>query len=165
MKKQIKNSKNVDYSTIDNGFKGPIFVIVIVCFILALFYLLTVVILNKKDFVVNENVSIQYSKIIAGESFDKKDKDYFVFYYPLSEHSDYTDIVSHYREKENSIPLYVVDLSEGINKSVISDEENISVDHINDLKIKDSAIIRFKDGKVSDYTTSSFEEFLDSSVE
>ncbi|MCI8547557.1 MAG: hypothetical protein HFJ38_01570 [Bacilli bacterium] len=165
MKKQIQNNKNIDYSVMDNNFKGPIIIVVIVFLIIALFYLLTVFILNKKEFVVNENVSIQYSKIIAGESFDKKDKDYIVFYYPLSEHSDYTDIVSRYREKENHLPLYVVDLSEGINKSIVSDEENISVDRIQDLRIKDSAIIRFKDGKVSDYTTSSFEEFLDKHVE
>lgn len=165
MKKQAKNNKKVDYSIVDSGIKGPIIIIAIVVLIIALFYLLTVFILNKKEFVVNNNASIQYSKIIAGESFDINDKDYLVFYYNLSEHSDYTDIISNYRDKEKHLPIYVVDLGEGINKKVISSDENISVNNITDLKIKDSAIIRFKNGKVSDYTTSSFEEFLNNNVE
>ncbi len=166
-KKQINKNK-IDkkisnYS--DNNIKGSIILVVVIIIILILFYLLTVFILNKKEFVVNENVDIQYSKIIAGESFDLKDEDYLVFFYDISANSSYTDLVSTYRDKDKHLPIYTVDLGEGINNSVISDTNSLDVSNIIDLKVKDSAIIRIKNGKVSNYATSSFEEFLDNNIE
>ncbi len=166
-KKKVNNNRNkkIEKTSLDTNYKSSIIVIVVILAVLALFYLLTIVILNKKEFIVNNNASIQYSKILAGESFSQEDRDYLVFYFDMSKNPEYADLVSKYREKEKKLPIYTVNLAEGLNKSFVSDSDNILVTKPENLRIKDSLIIRFKDNEVSDYTTSSFEEFLNNNVE
>ena len=60
------------------------------------------VILSKKTSTVVNNASIQYTKILAGESFNQKEDDYLVFYYSMKDDDSmkYADFISKYREKE-----------------------------------------------------------------
>ena len=131
------------------------------------FYLLTILILNKKEEPTYNNVTIEYNKILAGETFEMSDTDYMVFYYNSTGENaaEYADMISKYREKENSLPIYTVDLNNGINKKYISEEEINSVTNIDDLKVKDATLIRIKDKNVESYITSSYSEYLNSTVE
>lgn len=151
----------------DASFSGAIKLIIVVFIILLVFYLLTVVILSKKSSIPVSNASIQYTKILAGESFDQKEKDYYVFYYSMDDDNStsYADLVSKYREKENPLPIYTVDLSEGFNKKYLADTENKVASKASELKINGTTLIHFKDNKIDEYITSSFENYLDVTVE
>lgn len=168
-KNDIKKEHNKIERNIEekSSIKDTVKLVVVILVILLVFYLLTVFILNKKTFVVNENVNIEYTKILAGVSFKQKEKDYLVFYYNStdSEASNYADLVSSYREKDKHLTIYTVDLNEGMNKKYVSDEEKLDTDSVKDLRVSKATIIRFKDNKISDYTTSSFSEYLDNNVE
>ena len=56
-------------------------VVLVILLVLLIFYFLTVGILNKKSkTIVSNNESIQYREILAGESFDLSDNEFYVFY-------------------------------------------------------------------------------------
>ncbi len=152
----------------DVSFGSAIQLIIVVFVILLVFYLLTVVILSKKDSsIVSNHASIQYTKILAGESFNQKEKDYYVFYYSMNDDSatNYADLISNYRDKEDHLPIYTVDLNEGLNKRYLSDTENKVAEKASQLKLKGTTLIHFKDHKINEYITSSFENYLDIDVE
>lgn len=151
----------------DTSLADGVKVIIIVLVVLALFYLLTVVLINRKTFYVPNGANIQYTKILAGESFKQSEDDYLVFFYDssASDASSYSDLVSNYREKEKHLPIYTVDLHEGMNKRYIADLENLEAANIYELKVKGATIIRFKEHVIHTSTTTSFEEFLNNNVE
>lgn len=152
----------------DNNIKDAVKLIVIILVILLVFYLLTVYILNRKTTKVVNNASIQYTKILAGESFTQKEDEYLVFFYNMkdSKSTEYADLVSKYREKDKHLTIYTVDLNEGLNKKYLSDnDENSSAKNASELKIKGATIIHFKDNKIDEYITSSFDNYLGVSVE
>ena len=172
MAKGKVNKKKNERKVIESGktpdnIKNVVKTIIVIIVILVAFYLLTILILNKKEGPTYNNVTIEYNKIIAGETFEMSDNDYLVFYYDSTgaNAAEYADMISKYREKENSLPIYTVDLNNGINKKYISEEEVNSVTNIDDLKVKDATLIRIKDKSAQSYITSSFNEYLDSTVE
>ena len=151
----------------DNSLNSGIKTVIVVVVIFIVFYLLTVFILNKKSSsIVTNDASIQYTKILAGESFNQNASKYLVFFYDSSssDASNYIDLVSKYREKDKHLDIYTVDLHEGMNKKYVSTDENLDVDKVSDLRVKGPTIIYLKDKEIIDYTTSSFSDFLDNNV-
>lgn len=163
-KKTSNYEPSIDTST---SFSGSIKVIIAIAIIFVVFYLLTVLILNKKSTKIETNSSIQYTKILAGTTFNQKSSDYLVFFYDYSssESSDYADLVSKYRNKDKALTIYTVDLNEGLNKKYISTDSNKDVQNVKDLKINGPTLIRIKDHKNVSYVTSSFSDYLDTTVE
>ena len=96
---------------------------------------------------------INYDKIIAGSIFDKKDTDYYVAIADFSGTNNiyYESIISNYKEKESKLPIYYVDLSDELNKSIISEENNTKATNASELKIKDVTLIKITNKKVSKY--------------
>ena len=158
IKKDSSSNKNI---------KEVIIVIVIILVFFLLVYLLTVFLTSRKSNEITSNASVQYSKIIVGEVMDMNEEKYLVFLFDSEgdNASDYTSLVSTYREKDKHLTLYTVDLNEGLNKKYISEEENIKVDNIKDIKVKGDTLLLVENGKITDYTTSSFNEYLDNHVE
>lgn len=154
---------NNQYSSINLSIKSIIIVIVVIIIVLALFYFLTIGILNKKSKIkVSSNTAIQYKEILAGESFTQSDKEYLVFYYDSAADdatSNY-DLITNYSEKNGDVYMYIVDLSEGLNKDYRSDEANKDAKNASELKINTTTLIRFKNGKIVEYITDNIEEYL-----
>ena len=80
-------------------------VVLVILLVLLIFYFLTVGILNKKSKTsVSNNASIQYREILAGESFDLSDNEYYVFYYDSTSANadeEYA-LVTNYNEKNKN---------------------------------------------------------------
>ena len=62
-------------------------------------------------------------------------------------------LVDIYKNKEESIPLYIVDLSEGLNKFIISEENNYNANNASELKVKDNTLIKIQNGARVSYVT------------
>lgn len=171
-KKNTQRNKNLkkQHEKIDKQYEGEnitvkkiIIVVLVIAAFFGIFYLLTIGILKKQSKTSTlSNTSIQYSEILAGESFTQNKKEYLVFFYNSNEDDAEKnhELISNYREKENSLPLYTVDMSEGLNKNYKSEDENRDVSAAADLKINKTTIIHIKDGKNIEYITENIEEYL-----
>ena len=134
--------------------KKGIIVIVVVLVVLVAMYFLTVKILSKdtKDDKVTEN-SIQYDEIMAGESFNQNNDEYYVIYYDASnKYSNLSSLISSYQLNGTGIRLYSVDLSDGINKKYVTDWE-IVTDDASSLRVKDQTLLKFSDNRVVEVVT------------
>ena len=142
-------------------------VFTVICFLLV-FYLLTLYITNKhsddtttsnNDVEVETNIS--YEEILLGRSLSMSKGEYFVIYYDGSNEeisSDYSELVSNYRAKEEHLPIYFVDMNSGFNKSFATEEEsNKTPETIDDFAINGPTLIKVNENKVIGY----FEGFDD----
>lgn len=128
-------------------------VLFIVIVVLSAFYLLTVFIVGKDDKEELKETVIQYEEILAGSSFSMKNKEYVVVYYDFTD-TELTDITSsiYSYSYTGKYRLYTVNMNSGFNKAYASDEEsNKNPEKAEDLLIKGPTLIRFEDGKVSEY--------------
>ena len=156
-KEKAYNSKVVLENNIYNDDTSKIikcFVfVVLVCVVM---YFLTVFILEHSSSYTKETVktSIQYDEVLAGTSFKIKDSEYLVLFYNLEDDEDskYADMISDYEAKDDALPIYYVDLGNGMNKSVVTSEEsNKNATSSSELKINGETLIKFKDNQISDY--------------
>lgn len=155
-RKKTQDNKELLRQLSTSSGKNAVKYIVIVLGIFALMYLLTLLILKKSstDYITKEKdtTSIQYSEILAGTSFDKKDDEYFVIFYDKSEENSKAEtIYSDYKAKDDHKTIYYVDLSSKLNKSVVSNESNSSATKAEELKIKGTTLIKFVDNQIDDY--------------
>ena len=117
-------------------------------------YFLTTAILNQDtpEEKITEN-AIQYNEILAGESFNQGDGEYYVIYYDSSnEYSTISSLISSYQLNNSDTKLYSVDLSNGMNKKYITDGD-IVTDNASSLRVKDTTLIKFNDSEVSEVIT------------
>ena len=131
--------------------------ILIVLLFLGGMYLLTdrLVAKNKykeKTTIDNGSVSIQYSEIILGEVFSRRQEEYLVLCYDKKEEAtDYNAIVSDVMNGEK-IKLYTVDLSHAFNKGSLTQEKsNTHPTKASELKVKGATLIHIKNKSVVDY--------------
>lgn len=165
MAKKGNNKKNKNVEKIEeitfsnNGWYNKVILILVVISILCLFYLLTVHLTeggsneSTTGEPIVEDTVIQYNEILAGSTFNKSDDKYFVVYYDMSSEdiSDISEAISTYNSKEDSLPLYVVDMSNSLNKKYVSKESNKSVTSAADLRINGVTLVRIKNGKLDKY--------------
>lgn len=171
-KKNNQKNKNLkkQHQKIDRQYEGEnltlnkvITIIVVIGAMIGLFYLLTVGILKKQSKASRvSNTSIQYTEILAGESFTQNKKEYLVFFYNSKDESaeENHELISKYREKEDALTLYTVDMNEGLNKNYRSEEDNYEAKDASELKISKTTVIHIKDGKVEEYITDDIKGFL-----
>ncbi|MBR4618244.1 MAG: hypothetical protein IKO49_02960 [Bacilli bacterium] len=154
------------YETENLSVKKVIIVIVTIILMFGVFYLLTIGILRKKPkttFV--SNASIQYSEILAGESFTQNEKEYLVLFYDSTKEDSEKNhtIIANYKSKKNGLTIYTVDMHEGLNKNYTSaSEDNINAKEASELKISKTTLIHFKDNKIIEYITENIEQYLNS---
>lgn len=107
--------------------------IIIILVVLILFYGLTMLITNKKnsnDYIENNNsesdTKIDYEKILAQNALSQKENSYYVFAYTNSDENVTTynnDLIS-YKNKENALKVYYVELDNAFNKNNYAGESN-----------------------------------------
>ena len=104
-----------------------------------------------------EETTFSYKNIIAGETFNRSPIDYYVLFYQSSDtYADYySQLVSMYNAKSESLPFYFVDLDEKINSEyLISEDDTNNYDkpsNISNLKVKNPTIIRIRNKQVFDF--------------
>ena len=162
MKKDYLNKKN----GLPSEVKKTIIIIVVAVVLLVGMYFLTTVILNKDSddtSKITEN-AIQYDEILAGESFNQSEDEYYVIYYDSSnEYSVISSLISSYQLNSSDTKLYSVDLADGMNKKYVTDG-NIVTDNASSLRVKDTTLLKFNNGEVSEVITDTNEitNFLNS---
>ena len=162
MKKDYLNKKK----GLPSEVKKTIIIIVVAVVLLVGMYFLTTVILNKDsddNSKITEN-AIQYDEILAGESFNQSEDEYYVIYYDSSnEYSVISSLISSYQLNSSDTKLYSVDLADGMNKKYVTDG-NIVTDNASSLRVKDTTLLKFNNAEVSEVITDTNEitSFLNS---
>ena len=149
-KRKIKNKKNIHYGKQETYFNEEFKKLAIIVGIVVLIFIVTYLIIGifvtkeikwfQKD-TENETITtIQYKKILAGETFNQNQEEYYVIFsdsekynYPV-----YESLINNNIDKK----IYIVDLANPLNKRYISDTGNSSVQNISDLKVKDDTLIK-----------------------
>lgn len=147
---KVKNKKNIHYGKqetyFNEEFKKLAIIVGIVVLIFIVSYLVIGIFVTKeikwfqKD-AENETITtIQYKKILAGETFNQNQEEYYVIFsdsekynYPI-----YESLINNNMDKK----IYLVDLANPLNKSYISDTGNSSVQNISELRVKDDTLIK-----------------------
>lgn len=96
-------------------------------------------------------VSIDSSVAIVGTMLNKSDEDYYVILYKEDDNNSgtYSNIVSKYKSKKDSLPIYTVDLSNKLNEKYYDkDNINLTATDINDLRFGDITLLEVKNGKI-----------------
>ena len=142
--------------------KRVIIISLVILIVLVGIYFLTEVILNKEDDdsdKVTEN-AIQYEEILAGESFNQSEDKYYVIYYDSTdEYSSISSLISSYQMNDKEVKLYSVDLSNGMNKSYVTDG-NVVTTNASSLRVKANTLLEFTSKKVTDVITDN-DEIID----
>lgn len=155
MGKKFKESKYQSNDT--KEIKRLIFITLGVLIVAVGLYFLTDYIVNKKEIVKFNN-----EEILAGQIFNVSEEDYYVFIYDSKSDkaSEYQSLINSYKKTEGAIKVYYVDSSLAFNKSIISKEDNVNPTSIDDLKVKESALIFFQNKTVANYYTEKYENVL-----
>ena len=95
---------------------------------------------------------ISYENIMAGTIFNREGN----YYVAILDSKDkmntyYESLISNYQKKEDKTPLYVVDLSDELNKSIFGEEDNIKASSLSDMSVKSSTLLLIKNGKIVKY--------------
>lgn len=161
MKKDYLNKK----SGLPSEVKKTIIIILVALVLLVSMYFFTTVILNKEteEEKITEN-TIQYNEILAGESFNQNNDEYYVIYYDSSnKYSTISSLISSYQLNNTNTKLYSVDLANGMNKKYVTDAD-IVTDSASSLRVKATTLLKFNSGEVSEVITDTNEiiSFLNS---
>ena len=87
-----------------------------------------------------EVTTIQYTTILAGETFNQNAEEYYVIFSDSEgfNYATYQTMISNNSDKK----IYLVDLANPLNKKYISEESNSDVQSAVDLKVKDNTLIK-----------------------
>ncbi len=157
--KKIKQKKIKQQPvTIDDNYQTKnmfIIIIIMIVLLVPLYFITTLVIGNNKKIEnVKENtpVKIQTEKILVGQLLNRLDSSYYVIAYKRDNKMNtlFNQYIKDYKNKENHLEFYKIDLDDGLNKGYIGDETNIT-DDLKDLKISDTVLFKIEDGKIDSY--------------
>ena len=155
--KKVNNKKINSMISTDNEMSKLIILILVVAFIFAIFYIITLFVTKNDD---NKNddskeqsteATIQYDKILAGNIFSQKDDEYYVLaYFKNDKYVDYyKSYLAYYKAKvENAVSYYFVDMDDVFNNDFIAEKSNLNVSDVKKLKFSQTALLRISDGKI-----------------
>ena len=154
-----KKLKNGGYVNEDTKEIRNLIIITLVVIALALgLYFLTDKVLNK-DKTSETNTNVDYTTCLIGNMFNRPYDEYYVFAFSGEDEnvSKYNSLISTYEKKDKALKIYKIDLDNNFNKNALSDTSNKKPTNAGDVKIKNSALLHIKNGKVVDYYESSSE--------
>lgn len=108
---------------------------------------------GKKDKDKEETNIVDYQEILAGETFNRKRDNYYVFFYSFTDDnaSYYQSLINSYKTKDSSAVFYTVDLDKKLNKQyLVSDDDEINPRDIDSLEVKNPTILKISDSKAVD---------------
>ncbi len=152
-----KKLKNGGYVNEDTKEIRNLIIITVVVIALALgLYFLTDKVLSK-DTTSGTNADVDYTTCLIGNMFNRPYDEYYVFAFSSEDEnaSKYSSLISTYEKKDKALKIYKIDLDNNFNKSAVSDTSNKKPTNASDVKIKNSALIHIKNGKVVNYYESS----------
>ncbi|MBE6161714.1 MAG: hypothetical protein E7158_05815 [Firmicutes bacterium] len=154
LKKIVKKANRTEEQ---QEIKKFIIILAIVILIVVGVYFLTKDVVKKKEAQKEENkteVTFDYSKIILGELLNRPYDEYYVIVYNSKDPkvNTYSNFVSTYKTKENSLKVYIADLNDSMNEKFYNKEEsNPKAKSINELKLSDLTLIKVKNKQINKY--------------
>ena len=155
IKKQVEK-KEVEIQD-EYSLKGMLKIVAVILIVFGIFYFITTLFAKPVSNETKQNVVIDTSKITLGQLLTREYDEYYVIAINESLYgssyivTNYTEMynkhISEYKQQENSLPFYYVDMTDGLNKKYISDELNITND-ISKLKLNDEVLFKIKNGKI-----------------
>lgn len=146
-----KKLKSINYESNDTKeIKSLIIITVVVVVIAVGLFFLTNYLNNKKT---SNNTKIDYDTSIVGNMFNRPYNEYYVFLYSSTDKnaSTYKGLITSYKDKDDALKIYYVDMNDKFNAAYLSEASNKKPTDVNEVKIKESALILIKDGKVEKY--------------
>lgn len=146
-----KKLKSINYESNDTKeIKSLIIITVVVVVIAVGLFFLTNYLNNKKT---SNNTKIDYDTCIVGNMFNRPYNEYYVFLYSSTDKnaSTYKGLITSYKDKDDALKIYYVDMNDKFNAAYLSEASNKKPTDVNEVKIKESALILIKDGKVEKY--------------
>lgn len=156
IKKESKKDQLIQEETY--SIKNLIKILIILLLIFGVFYFITTLFVKEKN--VNDGNStgvIDNSKITLSQILSQKENEYYVIATKKSLYDSsyiktnyiglYNEYINKYKQKEDSLAFYFVDLDNALNKKYLSDKLNI-VDEISELKINDEVLFKIKNKKI-----------------
>ena len=143
-KKQIEKGKQNNYYNEEAKKLGIIVGIIVLIFVVS--YLIIGIFVTKeiKWFQGNngtkEETTIQYKKILAGETFNQNKDSYYVIF---TDSDDFNYPVYETLASNNS-NIYIVDLANALNASYVSEENTPKAQSASDLKVKKDTMIKIE---------------------
>lgn len=143
------------YNDAENEVYRFIKILVVIVILILGFYLLTNAIAEKNDKKKDEatEVEISSSNIIVGTMFNRPYKEYYVIAYKskANDSTIYDTYVSMYKQKENALNIYFVDLDNELNKKYYSEKGNPNAKTFDDIKLSSPTLIKISDKKIVKY--------------
>lgn len=149
-----------------NEIKNGITITITVILVIAIVYVTTAVFMtgeigngkansNSKTTTTNSSASKLYDNmIIASKTFDQNKDEYMVIFFYGNDVSNELDaVIKAYDSSNNKTKLYKVNVSDVINKFVLSEQQNSEATNYNELKINDITLITVKDKVITSYIT------------
>lgn len=160
-KKEGRNVKEVQIKKREANELKPKSLLIILGFIVGFFiilYFITAVFITKdfsfgKD---NDNSDSSsedtiYNRILAVDTLNQMDDEYYVFYYDSEEDDSLSNRIDMLEER-----VYRVDLSDGFNENYIGEVSGI-VDDISDLRVESPSLVKVSNGKITEFYSGSEE--------
>ena len=147
--------------------KQMIIFILIIVITLGIFYGITILVTKNKKTTTDdttqktseEDISIDYDTILVQNIFNQSQESYYVLasFNDDENLSTYTDSIQTYKDKENSLKVYEIDLDSAFNKNYVSNTSDFESEYpifseTTFLKIENGKITETYTGK-SDITT------------
>ncbi len=151
-KSKKKNLKKVEYSD-DTEILKLIKLIVIVTVVVLAFYGITMLVNTKEEEKTETSASIQYDEILIGNILNQNNDEYYVMIYDDEDYDVklYNVYINKYKQKDEALRFYTSQLNNPINQKFKSEESNLKVKNIEDLKVKSSTLLKIKKGKITNY--------------
>ena len=108
----------------------------------------------KKEEEPKTEVTFDYSKTVLGSLLNRPYNEYYVLVYNSEDlkSNSYRSIASSYQAKENSIKIYIADLSDSMNEKFYnSKKSNPNAKTIDELQVGDLTLIKVKDKAINKY--------------
>ena len=167
---RIRNNKNnKDREIIVNeeySISKLLKIVFIISLIFSLFYIITIFvsknISDDSDSSVKSTLVEDFdNKISFGELLTQEEEEYYVLATMESKYKNvgnysaayitlYNNYIKDYKEKENSLTIYNINLDNVLNKAYISDKNNIT-DDLSELRVNDEVLFKIKDKKIVEF--------------
>lgn len=130
--------------------------VIIVTIIFVIFYGITVLVNKKEENSSNNNsqtVSVQYDEILISNILIQPNDEYYVMIYDIDDYDGivYNSYLQLYKQKEEALRYYTAQLDNIFNKIFKSEESNLNISNIKQLKIKGSTLLKIRKGKIIAY--------------
>ena len=158
--KLVKNNKKQETQIEKDSYslKSFLLIVLVLVIILGIFYFITTLIAKPVNNTDNDNgvTIIDETKITLSNLLNRKEKEYYVLATKQNNNNQanyqtlYNNYINEYKEQEDALTFYTVNLDDALNKSYISDELNIT-DDLSELKVNDDILFKIKDNKIEEH--------------